>query len=255
MNNILKPLSFLFLFITFITGCNKNEPILPNVKQVSQNNIDKQDVLNNINLEDGVLNFTSKDYIVKTQYILAYDSTNSFKKRLNEKFPNFISSIIAFKSLTQQDTLKILNGSKDYKDYVRLIDENNVYSLELNSTSIDLCRLLNKKGLISFGDSIVKLTYDNVFVTTKAYYQSLGKPDLELIKDAGVHTTPLIHRLQKNTNKATLRWNIDYVNSDFNIGGVPRRQSEIISEDWNYFSWQLTFTSKYMYQGNFLGIF
>ncbi len=252
MQKIFKISYFVFLLtsVIIITSCNKQDSLSQNVTQVS-NNANTNQFLDNINMVDGVLNFKSKDGVIKTENILNFDSLGVFTKQLNDKFPNFISALKAYKSLSHQDTFNILSGSKDYKDYVRLINENNVFSIDRTCTSLALSKLMNKNGLIMFGDSIVKLTYENAYITSKEYFNKIGKPDLELIKSSEVKIVPLIHELQKDLNKSKteFRWNIDHNDQDFNIGGLSRRHSVVLSQDFNWFSWQLTFTNKYMYLG------
>ena len=208
-------------------------------------------LLNTISLENGILIFKTKQDALSMVKALETDSTSALKNAFYAKFPSYVSMYKAFERLTEQDSATILSGSvvpTKYANFVRIERREGANFVEMMVKSSLVTHLLNQDGLMGYGDVIIKNTYDKLYEVKKEVFDKAQDKELSRFssKDVGIQTFEHKQIFPTEKNGVQQRWNADYENNDFPIGGVMRRFSCVISFDPNWSGWSTGVTTKYM---------
>ncbi len=182
---------------------------------------------------------------------LETDSTSALKNAFYAKFPSYVSMYKAFERLTEQDSATILSGSvvpAKYANFVRIERREGVNFVEMMVKSSLVTHLLNQDGLMGYGDVIIKNTYDKLYEVKKEVFDKSQDKELSRFssKDVGIQTFEHKQIFPTEKNGVQQRWNVDYENWDFPVGGVQRRFSCVISFDPAWAGVCVGVTTKYM---------
>ena len=179
------------------------------------------------------------------------DSTSALKDAFYAKFPNYVSMYRAFERLTAQDSSTILSSSivpVKYANFVRIERREGANYIEMMVKSSLATHLLNQDGLLGCDDVIIKNTYDKLFEVKKAVFDKSKNKDLSRYNASDLRIENFEHKQIYPTEKGGLmqRYNADYEQQDFPIGGVGRRFACVVSFDPTFFGWSVGVTTKYM---------
>ena len=210
------------------TSCKKDNAVGSNDNVAPVNESAK---LKNVKEENGILIFNSKaDFDNALTVVEKNQSTIS--QWLYPQFPNFISSSKAFDALTELDYENIAKtdvAPAQYQNFaMKVVKARENYVIPVVSATI-LSYVVNKDGLVGYGDKVFKIAYDNWYEFDKSQLPNYLQSNGQLTRVQNVKTNSVKHSIlyEKEVMDVAPRWNVTYF--DMVLYNGARKFSGVIS--------------------------
>ncbi len=159
-------------------------------------NIDQtQYKLDNVKLESGMLVFNTRTDFDSAIQVVKRGQYN-VSDWLYKQFPNFNSQVKAFKALSKEDTISILQNSSTPTQFASFARKDRNQGEDFVARVIEtniLGNLINKDGFIGYGDKIYKVTFDKVYEINKDDYLKNPNQDFLQSNTSVVKSFPVTH--------------------------------------------------------------
>jgi hypothetical protein len=210
--------------------------------------------LENAHEQDGMLVFNTKADFEKALKVIE-DNQGTALIWLKKQFPNFVSSEEAFSALTDADYDRIFSDAvtpEQYASFVMRVTKNQEHYVEPVVGGIILRYLVNKQGLIAYGEQIAKINHNDMIEFNKSelatYLATKKVDDLAGLKKYTVKHS-IVYENDRPASSVSPRWNVDWFDM-FPSFSSNKKFSGVISKVTYPFSIYMDATSKYQQKIN-----